>query len=380
MTVMDPQELKREIHAFDPSIPIRRAWTPPSSWYVDAAVERLERTAVWERTWQLAALGHQLPRNGSFVATTIAQQPVVVVRGEDGRLRAFHNVCRHKASTLCHGAGEAPDLHCPYHGWKYRLDGSLKSAPQLSHVEEFERSEMGLVELAVEAWGPWVFVNTDREAAPLRPQVAELDERLERSGWARLVHRATRTWQIQCNWKAFCDNYLDGGYHIPNMHPTLNSQLDMPDYVTETFAISSIQSAPAGRGDHEGLKLAPEARIGDGAAYGWIYPNFMVNRYGPVMDINVVRPTGPETCEVTFDWWFEPDCDERFIAESMAQTAVTQEEDVLISRRVQEGLRSPAYTSGRYAPAKETGIHHFHRLLAADLRAALEPRAFDSRP
>ncbi len=358
MSDLDTAQLRSTLDAFDAELPIERAWTPPSEWYTTEAIHRLESRAVWGRSWQLAALSHQVRDAGNFVAVEIADQPVVVTRGKDGVLRAFHNVCRHKAALVASGAGCAEALVCPYHGWRYRLDGRLAQAQGLAGIRDFDAAASGLLPLQVEEWGPWVFVNADLDAEALGPQVAPLHEMLEASGWGRLRYHGARTWQVGCNWKAFCDNYLDGGYHIPHMHPSLEAQLDMGSYRTEIFERFNVQrSSGASR------------RIGAEATYGWVYPNFMLNRYGPVLDINVVRPLGPERCEVLFAWWFDPDCDPGFIEASVAQTAVTQEEDVAISERVQRGLRSPGYTSGRYAPRLETGIHHFHRLLAADLRA-----------
>ncbi len=368
---MTPDQLHRSIHAFDPSIPIERAVTPPADWYTEPAVEQLERRAVWGRSWQYVCRSARLAAPGAFVSVDIAGQPYVVVRGGDGVLRALHNVCRHKAAVVCTGHGHADELVCPYHGWKYHLDGRLKSAPKMAGIQDFDRAAMSLPELRVAEWGPWVFVNAQLDALDLLDTVAPLDQALRSRGWSELVHRGSKVWNVECNWKAFCDNYLDGGYHIPNMHPSLDAQLDMDGYETEIFGRFNVQRAPAGAGAR-GLSISPQQRIGDGALYAWVYPNFMINRYGPVLDINIVRPTSPDTCEVTFEWWFHPSCDPGFVAQSQHQTDVTQREDIEISVKVQRGLRSDSYTVGRYAPTVETGIHHFHQLLSADLRGALQ--------
>ncbi len=370
---MDAETTRREIFAFDPEIPIERAWTPPSSWYTTRAVHDIERRAVWSKTWQFAALAQDVAQPGDFCAVDIAGQPIVVQRDQDGTLRAFHNVCRHHASVMCAGRGNQAEIVCPYHGWRYKLDGGLKSAPMMAGIEDFDRDAMGLPALAVVQWGHWIFVNASASPEPFLPLVGELNTRLQATSWTDLVYAGRREWRIGCNWKAFCDNYLDGGYHIPHMHPSLDAQLAMKSYTTEVFGQFNIQSADAGSGrrDDVELDIAPDSRIGDGALYAWLYPNFMLNRYGPVLDINVVRPTGPQECLVTFDWWFDAGCDEAFIAQSMAQTVVTQDEDIIISEKVQAGLRSDAYVAGRYAPRLEIGAHHFHRLLSADLRGAV---------
>ena len=145
------------------------------------------------------------------------------------------------------------------------------------------------------------------------------------------------------------------------MHPTLDAQIDMASYRTELFERFSVQTADAG-GDKQ--------RIGDGAIYAWIYPNFMLNRYGPCLDTNHVVPLGPSRCRVDYEFWFE-DVDPEFVKASTRQADVTQKEDIEICESVQVGLRSATYDVGRYAPRVEHGEHHFHQLLAADLRRAL---------
>jgi len=354
------------VAAFDPAIPFDRAWTPPSRWYTDPAFYQRERGAVFGRTWQLAARAAQVESPGDYVTTCIAGEPWVVVRGEDGALRAFANTCRHKATVVARGAGNlgaAGELVCTYHGWAYGLDGRLKRAPQLGRVRDFERA--GLPELRAERWGPYVFVSADPQAPSLAAQLAPLDRALSDTGWADLRYRTTRTWDIACNWKVFCDNYLDGGYHIAHRHPTLDAQLDLSSYRTRVFDRFSLQSSEPG-GQDARVDFDPGERIAGGALYAFVYPNLMLNRYGPVLDTNFVIPLGPDRCRVFFDFFFEDGTDEDFIETSMAQSDLTQEEDVEVSESVQIGLNAASYDRGRYAEI-EIAVHHFHCLLAADL-------------
>ena len=369
---MDTSNLRQSIQTFDPDLVIERAWTPPSSWYTMEAVHDLERT-LWAHTWQLVAFEHQLRQPGDRVAATVGPVQVVVVRGADGELRAFHNVCRHKGSTICVGADNAPDLVCPYHGWRYGLDGSLESAPQMAGIQDFDRTRMSLPAMSVEQWGPWIFVNAGTDPSPpLLPEVRPLHKALERTGWRDLRHAGTRSWDIDCNWKVYCDNYLDGGYHVAHIHPSLGDELSMETYRTELFGCFNVQSVGAATGDSQDLATAPSTRIGDGALYAWIYPNTMINRYGPVLDVNRVLPVAPNRCVVHFDWWFDAGCDDDFIRDSMAQSDKIQQEDLEICERVQNGMESGAFDRGRYAPRLETAMQHFHCLLSRDLRSALE--------
>jgi len=359
---MDARSLRSILDAFDASLPMERGWTPPSAWYTDPAVYALERRAIFARTWQPIARLEQLASPGSYVAACVAGEPWVVVRGHDGQLRAFANTCRHKATPVAAGVGRAEELVCDYHGWAYGLDGRLKRAPRIGRIEDLHRAEMGLPPLRVEALGPYVFVCADPAAPPLAAQLGPLPAALEGAGWGGLVYRASKSWDVACNWKVFCDNYLDGGYHVPHLHPTLDAQLDMSTYRTELFERFSLQTSGAG---------GATERIAGGAIYAYIYPNFMINRYGPALDTNLVLPLGPGRCRVVFDFFFEAGTSEPFIEASLAQSELTQQEDVDVSEAVQVGLGAASYDRGRYA-GLEIAVHHFHRLLAADLQGACE--------
>ncbi len=369
---MSQDRLRAEIERFDPSVPIEAAWTPPCSWYTDPEIFALERAAVFRHSWQPVARVDQLAEPGSYVSGCFVDQPWVVVRGADGELRAFHNVCRHKGREVVTGQGKAAALVCGYHNWTYDLSGALRMAPRMTGIENFDRSKMSLLTLQVECWGPWVFVNWDRQAVPLSGHVRELTDRLEGTGWGGLVFAGSSSWTIQCNWKVFVDNYLDGGYHVPYMHPSLDAQIDMGTYRTELFEKFSIQSVRPRSEPDKRIDYEPGQRIGDEAIYAWIYPNLMVNRYGPCLDSNHVVPLGPDRCRVDYEFYFAGavgDGDDAFVRASMEQADVTQREDLEISESVQIGLRSGAYDRGRYAPRVEMGEHHFHCLLQRALAA-----------
>ena len=354
----DEAPLRGEIARFDATAPIERAHTPPASWYVDPRFHELDRRAVFGASWLHACRADEVAAPGAYVAGCVAGLPWLVVRGADGVLRAFHNSCRHKGREVVVGRGVAPELLvCGYHAWSYAHDGRLRSAPRVAGIEGFDREAFSLAPMGVHAWGPWVFVHCDPAAAP--PRRDELDGRLAARGWDRYRHVASRAFTVAANWKVVVDNYLDGGYHVPHMHPSLDAQLDMASYTTALFEDHSIQHV---RGAAE--------RVGPGADYAWIYPSFMINAYGRCIDTNSIVPLAHDRCEIRYDWFFvDGDGD----AASMAQSAVTQAEDTAICESVQIGLGSPSYDRGRYAPRVEQGEHHFHRLLAAAYAAAVPP-------
>ena len=149
----------------------------------------------------------------------LAGEPVVIVRGSDGSLRAFYNVCRHHAAAVVtQPCGHAEILQCPYHGWKYGLDGSLKGMPEFEGVQNFDRAQNGLLPIRVETWECFVFVNLDPQAAPLQGFLGGLVKRVAPLGISKLHYFDRRSYDIRCNWKVYVDNYLDGGYHVERCH------------------------------------------------------------------------------------------------------------------------------------------------------------------
>lgn len=367
---MSLERLRTELSRFDPSIPIERAWTPPASWYVLPEFLDLERTNVFRRSWQAVGRLDRVSRPGDYFAGCLVDDPYVVVRDDSGTLRAFHNVCRHHAAQVCHGEGSLTELTCPYHGWTYRLDGGLSKAPRLGRNELFDRDRFSLKPAAVAAWGPLVFIHLGEDAPPLEPQLAELGPRLTAMKSWDLKFAARRTYEMRCNWKVYVDNYLDGGYHVAVLHKALAGQLDLATYDTEMFERVSIQScrSPEETPAETGGDFAE--RIGAEALYAFVYPNFMLNRYGPILDTNWVVPLGHDRTHVIFDFYFEATEGAKareFIERSLAASHKVQEEDGSICESVQRGLGSPAYDRGIYAANIELAAHHFHRLLAADL-------------
>jgi len=360
-----------ELAQFDPGVPIEEAWTPPSSWYTDTQIFAREQERVFRRTWQPVARIAELEQVGAYTSGVLAGEPWLVVRGEDGALRAFANTCRHKGREVVQGSGCEARLVCGYHAWAYDLEGGLRSAPRMAGIEGFDRDDMGLPALEVTEWGPWVWIHLDPAPRPLMEQVEPVDRALAAGDWGGLRYVCGATWDIGCNWKVYVDNYLDGGYHIPHMHPTLDAQIDMSTYRTDLFERCSMQTTGVSTAEDERIDFDAAGRIGEGAIYAWLFPNFMLNRYGGCLDTNLVVPVGPDRCRVVYEFFFEQTEGEqarRFIEESVEQSAVTQREDIAICESVQLGLRSRSYDRGRYAPQVEQGEHHFHGLLAQALR------------
>jgi len=367
-----PSSIEQILSSYDDRAPLAQASTIPAPWYVDSRIADFERLSVFGKTWQLVARTDQLKASGEFVSTTVAGEPIVVVRGNDGVLRAFYNVCRHHAAAVVtQPCGQAALLHCPYHGWNYGLDGSLKGTPEFEGVENFDRAQNGLVSIRVETWECFVFVNLDDHASPLTEFLGGLVKRVAPLGIGNLHYFDRRTYNIHCNWKVYVDNYLDGGYHVPHLHKGLNSVLDYKQYTIENDDRYCLQSSPMVASSDDAATGA--ARKGDRAWYFWQYPNLMINCYEGYMDTNLVIPVDVDHCTVIFDFYFAGvgDAHREYNEQSVNVGNRVQEEDLGICEAVQRGLKSRAYRAGRLSVRREAGEQLFHRLLAADLKNGL---------
>ena len=366
--------IRKIIEDYNPNLPLDGASTPPASWYIDPRILQLERRAVFSHSWQMVGRADQLRNPGRYVTCDIAGEPLLVIRGSDRILRGFFNVCRHHAAVvMTEPEGKCVNLRCPYHGWTYDSTGALIHTPEFAGVANFDRSANGLVPVKIAEWQGWVFAKLESGVPVLDDFLGnELIERFERLNLERLFWFERRHYRLNCNWKVFVDNYLDGGYHVPHIHGRLSSVLDNSAYTIETGAHFCLQSSPMSTDRSDAQTAA--VRKGDHALYYWIYPNFMINIYDQVMDSNLVIPRGVDRTEVIFDYYFA-DVSEPARDSNLASIAVSeqiQSEDVAICESVQRGLASRAYDSGRLSVRREAGEHLFHRLLCAELRAGVE--------
>jgi len=361
------------LNLYNPTDPLERAWTIPSPWYFDARISELEQQSVFAKTWQVVGRADQVRETGSFFTADLAGEPLVVARGDDGKLRAFYNVCRHHAAAVVTEAqGCAKQFRCPYHGWTYGIDGALKGMVEFEGVCNFDRAKNGLVPVQADTWENFVYVNLDGQAAPLRDflgAVSGIVAPLELT--KKLKYFDRRVYTLHCNWKVYVDNYLDGGYHIPHAHKGLSSVIEYTKYTIEIFERACLQSSPlsAKSKSEKGVAAARQGR----AFYLWIYPNFMINAYEGVMDTNLVLPIGMDKCAVIFDYYFA-DIGKKALKRNQASIKVServQDEDMAICDSVQRGLGSRAYVAGRLSVRREAGEHLFHRLLHADLTRGL---------
>ena len=342
-----------------------------------------EQSAVFARSWQWVCHREKLAEPGDYVTTAVAEMPVCVVRGGDGALRAFYNVCQHRAHQILAGEGSTGSLRCPYHGWTYDLDGSLLAARHTKELVDFDPASICLDAVQVEEFAGFVFVNLDPAAAPLRLQSGDLGAEIAAKapdiGDLTLARRLS--YDIASNWKNVIENYLEC-YHCHVAHKDFVSLVDMSTYRITTHGIYSSQTAEAGRGANTAYDVAgATVRIHEA---WWLWPNTCLMRYpgrGNAMLLHVV-PAGPGRTLETWDFYLEdPEPNEAETEAIRYIDEVLQPEDIGLTESVQRGMRTPAFTSGRlvYDPAgsglSEHAVHHFHGLLLEAYRTGADSAA-----
>jgi choline monooxygenase len=345
---------------------LSRASTLPSSWYTEPTYLQRERERVFWHTWQAVGHARDVAKPGQYFACEIVGEPVVVTRSaSDGKLRALANVCRHRASVVACGKGEASVLKCPYHGWTYQLDGRLHGAPEFEGVNDWDRASVCLPEYRVEVWGPFVFVNVDGQAPELSKVMGAIPGEVAALGCSldQLEFSYRRDYLIECNWKVYVDNYLEG-YHLPAAHPGLFRELDYSQYRVDPFRWYSSQYAPLR--PSAGGQYA-NATADQRALYYWVFPNFMLNVYPDNLSSNIILPVGHDKVLTIFEWFAYPGSG-GVREDTIAFSDEIQQEDIRICESVQKGLASRTYDRGRYSVKRENGVHHFHLLMDEMMR------------
>jgi choline monooxygenase len=239
--------------------------------------------------------------------------------------------------------------------------------PEIDGVEFFDRSAMGMVPLRCETWERFIFVNFAPDSPPLEDFLGNIPELTRECSFARLSLAERRDYIVNCNWKVYVDNYLEG-YHIPIVHPGLMKEIDYPRYRCETFRYHSQQLGPVkavNAGESKERVYAPGGTLEE-ALYFWVFPNLMLNIYPDNVSVNLVVPLSHDKTLTIFEWYFH-DVDSPKMRERAAKAVrfsdTVQQEDIHICELVQRGLQSATYDRGRYSVRRENGVHHFHRLL-----------------
>src|SRR6478735_885800 len=347
------------------------AHTLPYDWYADPAVLRLEQRHVFARSWQYAARLDQVAEPGCLTTAWAGSLPLVLARARDGELRGFVNVCRHRGHVLCDGDARREALQCPYHAWTYGLDGSLRNAPRADREPGFDRDALGLVPVAVDVFGPFVFVNPDTGAAPLADALGDLPAHLAEGGIdvdALRFHSRAESDDYACNWKICVENFLEC-YHCSVAHPALAQVLDVSAdayALAAQGALASQFGRPRERGD--------EARAVAHGQFHLLFPGTVVNVMPgqPNLSIGPIVPRGPERTSRFLDYFVGPDADDEWVADHLALDERVGAEDRALVEAVQRGVSSGGLETGTLLAESEQLIAWFQTRVVEALGSDLE--------
>lgn len=336
-------------------LPIEQAETIPSSWYTKEAVYEFELNNLFNTSWQIVGHTDQLKKSGDYFLFDLWGNPIIIIKdGND--IRAFYNVCRHRGGPLAFEAGNTKLLQCKYHGWTFKLDGTLHKQPNFSGVEHFNKKKFCLNPVNFTIWEGLIFAALDNPAINLSEVLSGIKERITPIDVSKYKFYKRVKYKINCNWKVYVDNYLEG-YHLPFVHPGLSKVLDAKDYITETSINYSLQYSPLKDNDVYGMGEA---------YYYFIFPNIMLNILPGRLQTNLVLPLSKNQSLVIFDFYFDdvtsPDSVKR-IEKDIRFSDEVQQEDIMICEKVQKGLESKGYDKGRFSPQEEMGVYHFQALL-----------------
>ncbi|PZQ56784.1 MAG: Rieske (2Fe-2S) protein [Phenylobacterium zucineum] len=322
---------------------------------------RRDREAVLRKSWQFVGHVQQLAGAGDYVADVVGGAPVVVVRKDDGELAAFHNVCRHRAGALvADGQGNcAEGFTCRYHGWRYALDGRLRSAVDFGKAPGFDPRQYGLFPIRVETWRGLVFVNMDLAAEPLAGLAAPLAARWP-DDQSALPLALRRTHVIGCNWKTYVENYLEG-YHIQKVHPEFDSDVVVAEYRTEVVGEVVFAAAP------------PRDASVYGGLWGWLWPNLGVNVYRHGYMMERMTALGPSQTRLDYFYFYEPDRQAE-LAEMLTFSDLVTAQDLQVCEEVQRNLEVGVYQGGVLSPKHEQGVAWFQARIAERLGLPTPPK------
>ena len=347
-----------------------RGITLPFDWFCDAGVFRLEQRRVFADSWLYAGVLDWVGEPGQFFTTRAGLVPIVVVRDEGGNLNAFVNICRHRATEVAEGRGRRMSLQCPYHAWTYGLDGCLRSAPRSELEPGFDRADFGLVPVAVDTWGPFVFVNRNVDAQPLARHLGRLPQIVADAGvdFGRMRFRDHAESEIAANWKAVVENYLEC-YHCPTAHPSFSRVIDVSP---ETYALTADEwfSSQVSRtrvgaeSDNGGLPYNPVGPIAE-AHFHWLWPTFTINVLPgpPNLSAFYFVPLAPDRTLAVSDSFYGDEVSEEEIAALDEFGNQVFAEDQGLVESIQRAAASGGLSDGRLMLASEHLIQHFQRLV-----------------
>lgn len=354
-----------------------RSHTIPARYYFDPEVYEREKDAIFFKGWWLAGHKSQLATPGCYLTSQIHDQNIAVIRGQDGALRAFYNVCQHRGHELLRGAGTTPVIVCPYHAWSYHLDGSLRRARNSQDLPDFDPAEFALSPVQAEEFCGFVFVNLDPAATPLARQSGDLESEVRRYiprvddlGFVQRYE-----YRVKSNWKILIDNFVEC-YHCAPAHRDFVELVDMPSYRSKAQGIYSSHIASNLRVNDNAVYTFDADKADFGFASWYLWPNLTFGTLPGEPNLFTLQmiPDGPEHSIEYIDWYLpDPTPSAQIKAAMVYLDEILQPEDIGICESVQRGLRSRGYNQGRFVidqgqtELSEHAVHHFQQMVVEAL-------------
>lgn len=325
--------------------------SPAVDLYTDPDVFERERQSIFARTWLFFGIEADFARPGDYLADIVADFPIVVVRDAEGTLRGFHNVCRHRAGPLVdEGRGRCErEFVCRYHAWRYAFDGALTDTGEFPPPEGLDIGAFGLFRVRVETWRGLVFINLDPAAEPLEATLRPLEARLrlDRSRTARVQH----SHKIDCNWKVFVENYLDG-FHLEGVHAVVADEAGAQHHAIQ------VEGKVA-------FCQPPETDRSARNFWAWVWPNVGFCLYRGVFVVEHMRPRGAGAMRLEHIYLHEPE--DPGIDAAMSETERVSDEDAWVCERVQRNLRAGVFHEGVISPGHDGAVAWFQARVAEAL-------------
>lgn len=351
--------------------PLELAVSPPGYYYTDEKLFRIEFEQIFLKEWLWVGHMGQINEIGDYFTFSYEEENVVVVRDNSGQVKAFSSVCRHRGALVAKGNGNCKFFKCPYHAWIYGLDGKLLSTPDMDGVQEFNKSNYGLVPINVDTWEGQIFINFDEKCAPLSETLGNLPEKVARFRLGEQVCTNRRVYDFDCNWKVTTENAMDE-YHLAGTHAT--------DKITEYEMMENWEHVqdPGGRYDSmifTGSEPMTQSAAEDGGGtiakpkytieglseldlrqhhFILLYPNVMITFMPDSSGVFVIVPDGPHKSKVIYDWYYpkealaDPGFEKTADGGYAGVTGFIQQ-DVDVLALTQKGYSSNRYQPGRYS-------------------------------
>ena len=342
---------------------LEEGYALPSRWYSDADVLELERRRIFSRSWLYFGPEAQVATPGSYVARTTGGLPIVVTRDAEGVLHGFLNVCRHRLHPVAEGCGKAKLLQCPYHAWSYALDGRLTGAPRSGESlaedgVEFSKADFGLIRVAVEAWGPMLFVNAERGAPPLQDVMGDVATLMAERG---VNFDTSAAWYgervVACNWKTAIDNVIEC-YHCPTVHPEFSAHFDTRAQALEVSVLGQACSMAAPQRKTAGENGGEEGG-GDYHAY-FAPPNFYLSARGTHWFFaSSYDPISTTQSLWRTEFYVPEGTTEATVQEILAGSDTVFNEDIAVAEKVQLAHDLKEIPSGYLMPHSEGPLRNF---------------------